>query len=52
MYLSTNDDVARGGFLPRAAEVEELCQMLRDLQVVNNLAKEVLREIVSRTWVD
>ncbi|KAL4961116.1 transcription factor domain-containing protein [Aspergillus stella-maris] len=45
VYLSTDDDVAGGRFLPRAAEVEELCQMLQDLQVVNNLAKEVLKEI-------
>ncbi|KAL4940242.1 fungal-specific transcription factor domain-containing protein [Aspergillus oleicola] len=45
-YLITNRPVS-GRAVPFDDEVEELRQMLRDLQTVNNLARGVLRELDS-----
>ncbi|KAL4778864.1 fungal-specific transcription factor domain-containing protein [Aspergillus varians] len=44
VFLSTHT-ISEGGAGQRFGEVEELRQILRDLQVVNNLAKQVLREL-------
>ncbi|KAL4899477.1 hypothetical protein BDW74DRAFT_110430 [Aspergillus multicolor] len=45
VYLATHKNGTEAGSVQHAREVEQLRQMLKELKTVNNLAREVLREL-------
>ncbi|RDW83576.1 putative Zn(II)2Cys6 transcription factor [Aspergillus mulundensis] len=49
VYLATHNNGTEAGRIQCSHEVEDLRQILKELKVVNNLAREVLRELGSLT---